>query len=186
MARRVILAGLMGWVVLMLWTFVTNGIFGFRSGIAMKRVPEERLVYDVLRKSILEPGGYVCNPAVTAERGFPFGEPVFAIRYGGVGHEAAGRLALIGLAIGLAAPLIGAWMLSVASDRFLSSYGRKVLFFAAIGLLFAIFADLQEYGIGGYPLRSALLLGAHDLAAWMLAGLVVAWRIRPARAEANR
>ena len=61
----------------------------------------------------------------------------------------------------------------------MSSYFRKVLFFVAIGALFAIFSDLTNFGIGRYPLKDAIILGASDIAAWTLVGLVVAWRIQP-------
>jgi hypothetical protein len=39
--------------------------------------------------------------------------------------------------------------------------------------------DLAKFGIGGYPLRSVLLLAANDFISWTLAGLVVARWNRP-------
>ena len=182
MPKKVITAGLMGGVVLIVWMFVVNGLFGFKAGIDMKQMAAERQVYAMLKEQIVEPGRYVCNPELTAERRFPEGEPVFSVLHGGVGHEAAGVSALIGLAVFLLAPIIGAWLLSHASERVLSSYARKVLFFTAIGLLLAIFTDLQRFGIGGYPLSDAVLLGASNIVMWTLVGLVVAWRMKPMRA----
>ena len=86
---------------------------------------------------------------------------------------------LIGLFVFILAPMIGAWMLTLTSDRVLSSYPRKVLFFTAIGLLFALLGELTRFGIGDYPLRDAMLLAAKDLVLWTLAGLGAAWCIRP-------
>jgi hypothetical protein len=83
------------------------------------------------------------------------------------------------LALFLLAPMVGAWMLTQTSMRVKSSYGRKVLFFSAIGLLFAIYGDLTRYGIGGYPLNGALKFAAYHIVTWTLVGLAVAWRIRP-------
>ncbi len=179
MTKRVIVAGLLGTVVLLVWTFVANGVFGFRPGIDMKKIPAERQVYEILSRHISDPGRYMCNPQLTPEMRFPAEEPVFSVLYGGVGHGSAGSLMLVGLVVFLVAPMIGAWMLSQTSDRVLASYPRKVLFFVAIGLLFAVFGELTRFGIGGYPLRDALLLAAHDVFAWTLIGLVVAWRVRP-------
>jgi hypothetical protein len=83
------------------------------------------------------------------------------------------------LVVLLLAPMIGAWMLSVTSRQIISSYPRKVLFFAVIGLLFAVFSDLMNFGIDGYSLNDALILAVHDIIVWTLVGLVVAWRIKP-------
>lgn len=179
MFKRVITAGLLGGVVLMLWTFVVNGLLGFQARIDMKQIAAEREVYEVLTEHVVEPGRYVCNPALTPEERFPDGEPVFSILYGGVGHEAAGGLMLVGLVVFFVAPTIGAWLLSQASKGVLASYRRKVMFFVAIGLLLAVFADLPSFGIGGYPARDAVALGVNHIVVWTLVGLVVAWRIRP-------
>jgi hypothetical protein len=179
MVKRVITAGVFGWVVLMAWTIIVNGIFGFQARIDMKRIPAERQVYETLREHIVEPGRYVFNPELTAERRFLEGEPVFSVMYGGVGHEAAGGEMLFGLVVFLLAPIIGAWMLSQTTGKVMGSYPRKVLFIFAIGLLVALFADLTNFGIGSYPAKDAILLAINHIIVWTLVGLVVAWRIKP-------
>ena len=183
MVRKVIFSGLSGSLVLIILTFVINGLFGFRARIDMKKISNEPEVYRVLKENISEPGRYVCNPEVSSSAGFPEGEPAFSVMYGGVGHEAAGNMMLFGLVVFILAPIIASWMLSVTSDRILSSYPRKVLFFSAIGLLFAVFGDLSEFGIGSYPLRDALVLAAHSIFIWTFVGLAVAWRMKPEKTE---
>jgi hypothetical protein len=179
--KKVITAGLFGGVALMVWTFVVNGILRFQVNINMKTIPAERQVYETLKEHIVEPGRYACNPALTSDWRFPDGEPVFSVFYGGMGHEAAGSLMLVGLVLFFLGPTIGAWMLSQASESVLCSYPRKVLFFTAIGVLVAVFCDLSNFGIGGYPLKDALILAGHDVLIWTFAGLVVAWRMKPER-----
>jgi hypothetical protein len=181
MFKRVILPGLVGGLVLIVWNVLVNGIFGFNSRIEMKRIPNERLVYEVLKEHVTEPGRYACNPEVIPERGFPEDEPVFGVLYGGVGHEAAGRLMLLQLPIVFIAPIIVAWMLSVTADRILSRYLKKVLFVAAFGLFLALFVRLSDYGIGDYPINDALLLALHDLVLWTVIGVVMGRMIRPVR-----
>ena len=183
MLKRVIVSGLLGSVVLILWTFVVNGILGFHSGIDMRKVQNESQVYEMLKENIVEPGRYACNPELAGEGNFPGEEPVFSILYSGMGHGTAGRQMLFGLFLYLLAPMIGALLLSQASNRILSSYARKVLFFTLIGALFAVFSDLQKFGIGGYPLRDVVLLGAHSIVVWTLIGMVVGWRITPAKVD---
>jgi hypothetical protein len=182
--KNVLGAGALGGVVLIVWTFVVNGILGFQARIDMKQIPAERQVYETLKEYVAAPGRYIVNPEVTSDQRFPEGEPVFSVLYGGMGHEAAGQLMIVGLVILFLAPIVGAWMLSQASGRVLSSYPRKVMFFVAMGLLFAIFSDLAKWGIGNYSLRDAILLAANDLVVWTLVGLVVAWRIQRKEAHA--
>lgn len=179
MLKKVISAGMLGGVVLIVWTCVVNGILGFQASIDMKRIVGERQVYEMLKEHIVDPGRYTCNPAPTSEGRLPDGEPVFSVSYGGVGREAAGRLMLIDLIAFLLAPIIGAWMLSRTSEQMMSSYPRKVLFFTAIGLLFAIFIDLTNVGIGRYPVKDAIMLAVSHIIVWTLVGCAVAWRIRP-------
>jgi len=178
MLKKLIVSGLLGCVILVAWMFVVNAIFGFKGSIDRKQLPDERQVYEILKAGIVEPGRYICNPEPTWE-GFPDGEPVFSILYGGVGHEFAGPHMLCELLLFFLAPALAAWMLSVTSERILSSYPRKVLFFVMIGLMFAIFDDLRDFGIGSYPLKDAFMLAVHDVVVWTLIGLVVAWWIRP-------
>ncbi len=179
MSKKVIVSGLLGGLVLIIWTFFVNGIFGFKSRMDMKQIPNERQVYEILKENIVEPGKYICNPELTSEERFPDEEPVFSVLYGGVGHGSAGRFMLVGLAVFFIAPIIGAWMLSQTSRRVMSSYPRKVLFFAVLGLLFAIFTNLANYGIGNYPLSDTLILAIHNIVVWTIVGLVVAWRMKP-------
>jgi hypothetical protein len=97
-----------------------------------------------------------------------------------MGHETAGGVMIAGIFVMLVLPTVSAWLLTQASDRVLMSFPRKVFFFFVVGLLFALFSDLNKYGIDGYPLRDILMLGAHDIAVWTVVGLVIAWRIKPA------
>lgn len=179
MLKRVIFPGLLGGLVMIVWAFVVNGVFGFKVSIDMNEIPGERQVYQVLKEHVTLPGRYICNPELTPSGTFPGNEPVFSVLYGGVGHEAAGMLALIKLPIFIMGPILAAWMLSVTSGRILSSYQRKVLFIVTIGLLFGVSGRLMSFGIGDYPVGSAAILAIHDIVVWFLVGLVLAWRIRP-------
>ncbi len=179
MIRQVIIAGLLGALVLVVWTFALNVMLGFRSDIDMKRIPDEQQVYQVLREQLPEPGRYICNPTTTNEGRVAGDEPVFSVLFSGLGHESAGRLMLLDLAIFVLAPIIVAWLASMTSDRVKASYARKVLFYAGVGLLIAVFSDLADHGIGGYPLGDTIALAVNDLVAWVFVGLGVAWLITP-------
>jgi hypothetical protein len=184
MFKKVIIAGLLGGLTLMIWTLLINGIFGFRNRIDMKQVPNERQVYEILKQNIVDPGRYLCNPELTSTNTFPENEPVFSILYGGVGHEAAGvKSMLVDLLIAFFSTTIGAWLLSLTSNKILSSYPRKIFFFTIIGVLIAFYIDLNNFGIGNYPFKDALTLALQNIIVWTIVGLVISVIIRPGISE---
>ncbi|MGA9117653.1 MAG: hypothetical protein WB626_12850 [Bacteroidota bacterium] len=181
MNRRVLVSGLVGALVLLIWTFVLNGILGFNARWNMMHVPNERAVHAMLKTTITEPGRYLCNPALTPDGRFPDNEPVFGILYSGAGHEAAGLGAIFGLLQFLVAPMIGAWMLSRTSEPYRSRFRNRALFFVIIGLLVAFTGDLNSFGIGGSPLSVALILAARTVLTWTIMGVVIASIMGPVR-----
>jgi hypothetical protein len=181
----VLAAGVLGAVVMSVAAFVVNGIFGFYARLELRPPPNEAGVYAVLKESLVEAGGYVVNPPAVPGQGFPANEPVFRVRYAGIGHEAAGRVQLLRLAVVLVATTLAAWIASMASPRVLSSYGRRFGFFVLMGLWLAVFSDLPQHDIGGHPWSSAVALAAYDVGLWALAGAVMAWWLRPAPGPAR-
>jgi hypothetical protein len=178
MYKRILVSGALGGVVLLACTFMANVMFGLMPRIEMNRVSDEPALYRHLKASVPAPGAYLVNPEVTAEGRFPDNEPVFSVRYGGMGHEAAGTLFLTETTQLFASAILAAGLLAFASPRVLSRYTRRVLFIATLGLLFALVGDLPRIGIGGYPPDSGLWLAAHRLTSWILVGLVMAWPMR--------
>ncbi|MGD9403464.1 MAG: hypothetical protein PVF95_14490 [bacterium] len=178
--KRVLLAGLLGGLVLIVWLIVVDGLLGFSRAIDMKQLPEERVVYAFLVEHVKETGRYVLNPEVLPEQEFPGDDPIFGLHYTGLGHDDAGQEMLVGLVVMLLAPIAGAYLLANSSDRTLSKYGRRVAFFAMIGVVAALLGLMARFGLARYSPVDASAWAVHDLAAWVLAGLVVSRLIRPA------
>jgi hypothetical protein len=177
--KRIIVAGLLGSLMLAVWLFTVNGLLGLNSMINMRKVADEQKVYEVLKENVTEPGRYVVNPEPAGEGRYPENEPVYGLFYSGMGHGTAGSYMIASLAVLLLVPFISAWILAQASEKVLSSYPRKIFLFFLIGILFALFSDFNQFGIDGYPLRDAALLGLSHVVLWTLMGAVIAWRIRP-------
>ena len=176
MVKRIVLSGVLGGVVLMATAGVANVVFGFRTYIDLRTVPDERHVYGVLKQSVKTPGAYMFNPAVGAN-GFPGQEPVFLVRYSGMGHDFAGIGMLLELGVAVISALIAASMLWLFSSR-VSTYGWRLVFFVLVGLLFAVWSDMGSVGILGNSVSSALLLAGHQIVSWTLAGSVMAALMR--------
>lgn len=177
--RRVLVAGLLGGLVMILWFIVANGILGFKSRIEMKQLPQERSVYAFLLEHVTEPGRYVLNPEIVPEQGFPGEAPIFSVHYTGLGHADAGQEMLFGLVVMFLSSVVGAWLLSNASGRVLSRYGSRVGFLATIGVVVALLGTGARFGLAAYSMGDALLLASNDFAAWLLMGLLVARMVRP-------
>jgi hypothetical protein len=58
-------------------------------------------------------------------------------------------------------------------------------FVVAVGVLLAIIGDLSRVGIGGGPLGAAAAKAAVRVAGWALAGLAMAWAMRPPAGKAD-
>jgi hypothetical protein len=168
-------------VVLFAWTMLTNGILGLNSRINHKRIPNDRMVYEVLRQSIIEPGGYVLphGPPQTED---PADEPLFGVHYTGMGHESAGKTFRVRIVTAIIASLLAASLLAAASDRVLASYGKRVLFVASLGLLIAVYAEMGRFGLSSYTLNHALIYAAQQFLGWLLAGLAMASVVKRPRA----
>jgi hypothetical protein len=186
MTKRIILATLLGGIVFFAWFIVFNAMLGFKRGIEMNELATERTVYAFLGEHITEPGRYVCNPEVVPGQGFPGSDPIYVVQYSGLGHDDAGQEVLIGFIIMFLAPLTGALLLANASSRVLAGYGTRLLFVAGIGVVMALFSLMMRFGLGGFPLVEALMLTVHDLLAWIVTGLVIAWLVRPKPAGATQ
>jgi len=185
MIKRILLPAALGFLVLFVWTFLVNGMFGFNARLTMNTPPDEVAVYEMLKEHIVDGGVYISNPQADPEVGFPWGEPVFSISYAGFGHEAAGRMQLVRMVVAFSSMLLVAGLLSVTSPRVRSRYTTRVLFVVGLGVLVVLLADIPRLGIGGYPVNTALLFAANRIVLWTLIGLVMAWATRGSPEEAG-
>lgn len=184
--RKVLVPGALGTLVMIGWLVVVDGLLGFKRGIELGQLREERAVYAFLSDHVAVPGRYVLDPEVVPGRGFPGDEPIFSVHYTGLGHDDAGQEVIAMLTILLVSVMLGALLLANASNPILASYASRLGFFAAIGVVAALFGIGARFGLAAYTLGDASLLAVHDLAAWILAGLVVARLIRPTGERVRR
>lgn len=91
---------------------------------------------------------------------------------------AAGRLAPLPviLAVHVAAGILAAWLLSLAS---LGSIGARLRFVALLSSFAALAAFGVHWSSGQRAAVPAVLLAGRLVAGWMLGGLVLAWRLAP-------
>lgn len=189
MKKEVLVAGLLGGAVMLVWLFVTNAVLPFKSNLIHQVLPlsNQLVVHEALRDNITESGTYsVPYLSLEEETQFPDyrNQPVYSITYegythgGGSGGSTMSSLPVVIMAVFIP-PLIAAWMLSVASPAILAKYSRRFLFVAVLGVIVALYDDVLQMAFGPQSKDYLVFLALNNLIAWTLTGLVIARRIRP-------
>jgi hypothetical protein len=181
MERRVITTGLMAGLVVVGWTSVSYGLVRIRDELGYKEVSHEETVLAVLDTNLTETGLYLVpghSPPDSLFRARYAEGPLFRVHSlrsgaGGALHVILPILALI------AAPIIPTWLVWNLCQRGGPRFGVRVVIVALFGVFVALTTDLRLWGMELYPLSYTLLLAFGSVTTWILAGLVVAWRIKP-------
>ncbi len=109
-------------------------------------------------------------------------QPIYSITYSGATHGDPGSAwALLPVVLVFVVTTTVAWMLSVTSGRARSTYSRRVLFVATIGVVIALYDDLLQMSFGPQPKDYLIFLAINNLIAWTLVGMVVAACVRSDR-----
>ncbi|MFC1724421.1 hypothetical protein ACFL4T_02255 [candidate division KSB1 bacterium] len=184
MKKEIFIAGLLGGAVIFVWLIISQAILPFRSGMLMNTVDNQKNLHETLKSEITEPGIYVC-PYLPPDATAPFpdylNEPIYQIIYKGETHSTVAGIFGFPLLMIFIAPMIAAWMLSVSSEKILAKYSRRVLFITALGLFLAVFGDLFQLNNTFATSEFTFFTAGNDIITWALAGLVIAWKIKPVK-----
>jgi hypothetical protein len=186
MKRNILVAGLLGGIVMTLWLFVSNAVLPVKQDLMNRKLPldDQQALHGVLADHVPEPGHYSV-PYLTREEEDRFPDyrnlPVYTIQYEGFTHGEGSQPTLTPLLAIFLASFIVSWMLASAGSGILSHYWRRVLFVVAIGVVIALADDVLQMSFGPQPANYLTFLAINNLVTWLLAGLVIGWRIRPVR-----
>ena len=178
MKKEVWLAGLSGGVAMLVWLFVSNAMLPLKSNMIHKVAPNQFEVHEALKENITEPGTYSCLYLTRGEEAMMpdyRSQPIYSITYSGSTHGDPGSTrAFLPIVLIFVATTIAAWMLSVTSPGTRSTYLRRVLFVALIGVIVALYDDLLQLSFGPQPRDYLVFLAINNVITWTLAGLVIA------------
>jgi hypothetical protein len=186
MTKRIILAGLLGTVVTIVWVMFSFAVLRI-GGQSIKPVPDQAELHAALKSRITQPGTYACL-YISSEREaaeFPNyrDEPLYAITYKGYTHNTVPGFKNLGVLSVLLAPMLAAWLLSKASDGLLQRYFARVLFVTLLGVFASMAGDWPRAVVDEQQASSLLLTTANTIVTWLLAGLAIAWGIKPAKSQ---
>jgi len=126
MKKQILVAGLLGGIVMLLWLFISNAILPIKSSLIHKIAPNQLAIHQALKENITEPGTYSCPYLGRVEETqMPDyrNQPVYSITYSGYTHGSpASGTFFLPIIIVFIVPTIAAWMLAGTSDRILSKY----------------------------------------------------------------
>ena len=182
MRKNVLVAGLLGGIVMMVWLTISNAMIPIKSNL-IHNIPQNQLeLHTALKASITEPGTYTCPYLLREDEHLLEdyrNQPVYSIIYSGYSHGAGSSAeAIFPFVVVFAVAFLAAWMLSLLSPHMLASYWRKALFVVAIGLLVALSDDVLQMSFGPQPKDYLVFLAVNNVITWTLGGLVIAGRIK--------
>lgn len=197
MAKRVILAGVLGGLAIFVWGSLSHMVLGLGAA-GIKGMPNEDAVLSAMHTSIPEPGFYIFpsmglapNTATREQwqaampeiqkraKSGPNGILVFRPNNG---VEFSARTLGVEFGLNLVQALLLAILLAWAGAN-VGAYTSRVLFVAVAGLLGALSTNVQYWNWYGFPSSYTAAYIANELAGFVIAGLVMAAILKPRMAE---
>lgn len=198
MAKRVMLAGLLGGLAIFLWGSLSHIVLGLGE-IGIRGIPNEEAVLAAMHTSIPEPGfyffpslGYSPNAtrqqrtAVMAEiekrvASGPSGILIFHPNHGVT--LTAARLG-VEFALNLVQALLAAILLSWATP--MSGYRTRAMFVSVAGLMAALSTNVQYWNWYGFPSDYTGAYIANQVIAFVAAGFVIGAIVKPGAESKGR
>jgi hypothetical protein len=184
MAKDMLISGILGGMVMFIVMAVCRLFLPAVGNVELLAMPDQMPIHAQLKERIANPGTYVVPYLPPEKRSalFPdyLNEPIFTVTYKGYTHATVPGFASVGLLSFLLAPTVAAWLLSLASHKVQATYLRRVLFVSALGLFIAISADLMRSLTDELSFSQVAGNAIASVVTWMLIGLILAWRIKPA------
>ena len=182
MAKRVVIAGILGGVVIFLWGYLAHTVLGLGE-VGIKELSNEQAVVGALRASTSEPGLYFfpgvgmttgaspeqMRAAMQKTAGGPYGIVIW--HPSGAEYITPRRLG-VQFGLNVVQALFAAILLSCATG--LSSYVSRVGFVFLAGVLAALSTNIEYWNWYSFPSNYTGGYMATQVIGFLLAGFVVA------------
>lgn len=180
MAKRILLAGVLGGLGLFFWGAISHTVLGLGDA-GMQYLPQSQATMQSLAATVPQSGFYA----------FPQGDRPGTLRpdqvggpYGILIYHSSGAPAGMGgqllnefiLNVGVA--LLAAFLLSLASG--LGSYGARVGFVFVVGAIAGSMNHIEYWNWYGYPSKFTLASILDNLIGFLVIGLIAAAFVKPA------
>jgi hypothetical protein len=187
--KRILVAAVLGAFVMFIWGWISWAMLPWHN-TTIPGLPNEDVVMEALKANITA-------SAVYQFPGMPDPHDTVAMRTwtekymrgpsGVLFYTAEGRNPMpmgqfvTGFLLSFVEAFLAAWLLSLAAGR-LPGYGQRVGFIAVMGVLGALVSHIAAWNWMAFPTGYSLVMALDLVITSTLAGLVIAWRIKPAMA----
>lgn len=174
MAKRILLAGVLGGFALFVWGGLAHTVLGLGQ-VGIQYLPQQQPVMTTLKASVPQAGFYFF-PQPDKSMKFPadeIGGPYGIMIYhaAGAGGSMAGQL-LSELVLNVVLALLAAYLLSLATG--LTGYGARVGFVTGVGLIAGLITNVQYWNWYGFPQSYTLAAIFVVVVGFLLIGLIAA------------
>ncbi|MEI8133966.1 MAG: hypothetical protein WCH46_02665 [bacterium] len=181
---RVIIAGFLGAIVLFIWGFISWAVLPWNAQ-TMHTIPNEDSVLNMLKAQHLETGLYRIPNEMRkdeASRNAAYEKmkagPIAIINYSNDGMD-SGTYMLKGFIVLLLSAIMGALLLSKLSWALASKFSARVQYVMMLGVFIAVAGRFSDWAWFGTSTSFTIAVAIQDIIGWTLAGMVIAWRMKP-------
>ncbi|MDZ7290008.1 MAG: hypothetical protein ONB44_06170 [candidate division KSB1 bacterium] len=183
--KRVFIAGLLGGLAVFVWGMISWMALPWHN-TTMHSLANEDAIVENLRANLTTTGVFYFpgEPHSEAEMQ-AFTEkhkrgPLGFLVYLAEGRDPMAPMLFVrGLLLNLITAILAAYLLSQAVDK-LKTYVQRVAFVGLLGVFAALVSHVTSWNWFYFPADYTLVMSADLVVAWIIAGLVIAWRIKPA------
>lgn len=181
MAKRILLAGVLGGFLMFVWGGLAHEVLGLGT-VGLQYLPQQQMVMDTLKTSVPQSGFYFFPQPDAAGKlppekaGGPYGIMVYHSTGASTG-PASTQLVREG-ALNILLGLLASFLLSLAPG--LTGYVSRVGFVIVTGLTVGLMTNVQYWNWYGFPLSYTLANIAIAVIGFLLIGIVAAALVKPA------
>jgi hypothetical protein len=174
MAKRILLAGVLGGFALFMWGGLSHMVLGLGM-VGIQNMPQPQPVMDALKAAVPQSGFYFFPPADAAGKvapdkaGGPYGIMIY--NAAGAGAPMTGQM-VKECALNIVMALFAAFMLSLASG--LTGFVSRVGFVTVLGLMVGLMTNVQYWNWYGFPMNYTVVAVVEDIVGFLIVGLIAA------------
>jgi hypothetical protein len=179
MAKRILLAGVLGGLALFCWGGLSHMVLGLGS-VGIQYLPQPQPVMDTLKASVPQSGFYFfpqmdgAGKVPPDKAGGPYGIMIY--HSAGAGGSMGGQLANECL-LNIVLAIFAAYLLSLAPG--LNGYVARVGFVTLLGVVVGSMVNLEYWIWYGFPLSYTVAAIAEVVVGFLIVGLIAAALVKP-------